>query len=122
MNRKISEQKQFLTDAQRKVDSLEREAKMVRTTEQVQRTTVALSNSFNASESRVGRAAESLKRIKDRQQRRAAEIKAAEQLAKARTGADLDQRLKEAGIKRDHEKADEILARLRQQTVKEKPY
>lgn len=115
LDTKITEQKAYLKEARRKVDSLEREAKMVRTTEEVQRTTMALSSSFRSSDSRVGRAADSLKRIKERQERRAAEIKASEQLARENTGADLDARLKEAGIKSDHEKADEILARLREQ-------
>jgi len=116
LSTKIAEQKEYLKEAKRKVDSLEREAKMVRTTEEVQRTTAALSNSFNTSQSRVGRAAESLKRIKERQERRAAEMKASEQLTRESSGADLDQRLKDAGIKSGNEKADDILARLRQQT------
>ncbi len=111
---KISQQKSFLKNAQRKVESLERDAKMVKTTERVQRTTASLNSSFNSGESKVGRASESLQRLKERQERRSAEMKAAEQLQKERTGADLDDKLRAAGIKTGGgSKANDILARVK---------
>ncbi len=111
---KISQQKSFLRDAQRKVETMEREARMVKTTERVQRTTASLASSFDSGSSQVAKASESLQRIKERQERRAAEMKAAEQLNRERTGADLDDKLRAAGITPGAgSKASDILARVK---------
>ncbi len=110
---KVTQQKAFLKNAQRKVEAMERETRMVKTTERVQRTTATLATSFNSSDSRVARASESLQRIKERQERRSAEMKASEQLSRERTGADLDDKLRAAGIKPGATKANDILDRVR---------
>jgi len=61
----------------------------------------------------LGSAADSLKRIKERQMVRDERFKAAAELEDRRTGADLDAKLKDAGILPGHASADDVLARLR---------
>ncbi|HWU14130.1 MAG TPA: PspA/IM30 family protein, partial [Caulobacter sp.] len=60
----------------------------------------------------LGSAADSLARIKERQAIRGEKIKAAGELEDRRTGADLDEKLRLAGILPGQSSADDILARL----------
>ena len=59
-----------------------------------------------------------MQRIKQRQAVNEEKLKAGQELEDRRTGADLDAKLKEAGILPGHSSADEVLARLTQQEVK----
>ncbi|MEE4464412.1 PspA/IM30 family protein, partial [Azotobacter chroococcum] len=62
-------------------------------------------------------AVSTLNRLKARQDQRAAELEAQEQLAEASTGNDLERRLKEAGIVPDAGSANAVLERLRKQAA-----
>ena len=109
----IITQKQFLSTSERKVKDLERETKMVRTTEGVQKTAEALSTNFTSTGSTLNSARASLDRIKARQQQNADRLKAGEELASESTGANLESKLADLGITKHSSKADDILGKLK---------
>lgn len=95
-----------------KIDALRREVEMVRANESLQKAQAAVTSSYNGSVSSLGSAADSLKRIKERQAIQDEKFKAAAELEDMRTGADLDAKLRDAGLLEGHSSADDILARL----------
>ena len=94
----------------RKIEQLRREVDVVKVNESVQKAqaTVAASGAGN----NIGSAAQSLARIRERQLVRGEKIRAAGELEDRRTGADLDEQLRIAGITPGHSSADDVLARL----------
>jgi phage shock protein A len=68
-------------------------------------------------QSRIGSAADSLQSIKQRQAIQEEKLNANQALEDRRTGADLDAKLREAGILPGHSSADDVLARLSQPEV-----
>ena len=94
----------------RKIEQLRREVDVVKVNESVQKAqaTVAASGAGN----NIGSAAQSLARIRERQLVRGEKIRAAGELEDRRTGADLDEQLRLAGITPGHSSADDVLARL----------
>ncbi len=113
LEEKVKQQKEFIKSATRRIESLERDAKMVQNTEKVQKATAALDSTFSSSTSKVSKAVDSLERIKEKQKRAAAEAKAAKELDNELSGKDLEKRLAEAGIGESKEKAEDVLARLK---------
>jgi signal transduction histidine kinase len=63
-------------------------------------------------------AAESLQRIKQRQAVQEERLRVGQELEDRRSGADLDAKLRDAGILPGHASADDVLARLTAQDVK----
>lgn len=94
----------------RKIEQLRREVDVVKVNESVQKAqaTVAASSAGSS----IGSAAQSLARIRERQMIRGEKIRAAGELEDRRTGADLDEQLRLAGITPGHSSADDVLARL----------
>lgn len=94
----------------RKIEQLRREVDVVKVNESVQKAqaTVAASGAGNS----LGSAADSLARIRERQAIRGEKIRAAGELEDRRTGADLDEKLRLAGISPGQSSADDVLARL----------
>ncbi|MEN2786608.1 PspA/IM30 family protein [Sphingomonas qilianensis] len=94
----------------RKIEQLRREVEVVKVNESVQQaqSTVAAAGAGSS----LGSAAESLARIRERQAIRGEKIRAAGELEDRRTGADLDEKLRLAGITPGHSSADDVLARL----------
>lgn len=94
----------------RKIDQLRREVDVVKVNESVQQAqaTVAASSAGSS----IGSAAQSLQRIRERQMIRGEKIRAAGELEDRRTGADLDEQLRIAGILPGQSSADDVLARL----------
>ncbi|MEG3087146.1 PspA/IM30 family protein [Sphingomonas sp. PB4P5] len=94
----------------RKIEQLRREVEVVKVNESVQKAqaTVAAAGAGSS----LGSAAESLARIRERQAIRGEKIRAAGELEDRRTGADLDEKLRLAGITPGHSSADDVLARL----------
>jgi phage shock protein A len=94
----------------RKIEQLRREVDVVKVNESVQKAqaTVAASGAGSS----IGSAAQSLARIRERQLIRGEKIRAAGELEDRRTGADLDEQLRLAGITPGHSSADDVLARL----------
>ena len=94
----------------RKIEQLRREVEVVKVNESVQRAQATVASS--AAGSSIGSAAQSLARIRERQAIRGETIRAAGELEDRRTGADLDEKLRLAGILPGKSSADDVLARL----------
>lgn len=94
----------------RKIEQLRREVDVVKVNESVQKAQSAVAASGAGSS--IGSAAQSLARIRERQMIRGEKIRAAGEIEDRRTGADLDEQLRLAGIMPGHSSADDVLARL----------
>ncbi|MDB5688584.1 MAG: phage shock protein PspA [Sphingomonas bacterium] len=94
----------------RKIEQLRREVDVVKVNESVQKAQATVAASTAGSS--IGSAAQSLARIRERQMIRGEKIRAAGELEDRRTGADLDEQLRLAGILPGQSSADDVLARL----------
>lgn len=96
----------------RRIETLRREVEVVKVNESVQRAQAAVTARGAGAGAALGSAADSLARIKERQAIRGEKIRAGAELEDRRTGADLDEKLRLAGIAPGHSSADDVLARL----------
>ncbi|WP_165185800.1 PspA/IM30 family protein [Caulobacter soli] len=103
---------QAITATDRRVETLRREVEVVKVNESVQKAQAAVTARGAGAGAALGSAADSLARIKERQAIRGEKIKAAGELEDRRTGADLDEKLRLAGILPGQSSADDVLARL----------
>jgi hypothetical protein len=103
---------QAIAATDRRIDTLKREVEVVKVNESVQKAQEAVTARGAGAGASLGSAADSLARIKERQMVRGEKIKAAGELEDRRTGADLDEKLRVAGILPGQSSADDILARL----------
>ena len=110
---------QTIATTQQRVENLRREIDVVKVNDSVQRAQAAVASQGAGASARLGSAADSLKRIKERQAIADEKFKAAGELEDRRTGADLDAKLKAAGILPGHSSANDVLARLK--APKEEP-
>ena len=112
---KAAEERMHKTIAttQQRVETLRREIDVVKVNDSVQRAQAAVASQGAGASARLGSAADSLKRIKERQMVADEKFKAAGELEDRRTGADLDAKLQAAGILPGHSSASDVLARLK---------
>ncbi|HET6970549.1 MAG TPA: PspA/IM30 family protein [Phenylobacterium sp.] len=112
---KEAEQKlhQTIAATQQKIENLRREIDVVKVNDSVQRAQAAVASRGAGATAALGSAADSLKRIKERQMVQEERFRAAAELEDKRTGADLDAKLQAAGILPGASSADDILARLK---------
>jgi len=96
----------------RRIESLRREVEVVKVNESVQRAQAAVAARGAGAGNSLGSAADSLARIRERQAVRGEQIRAAGEIEDRRTGADLDEKLRLAGILPGQSSADDVLARL----------
>ena len=87
-----------IAKAKTNVRRMEQQIDQIKATESVQKAQVAVSNSHMGANSKVKTALSSLDRIKAKQAQRSAELEAAEEMANEESGADLEAKLKAAGI------------------------
>ncbi|MFS1523409.1 PspA/IM30 family protein [Microbulbifer sp. 2304DJ12-6] len=87
-----------IAKAKTNVRRMEQQIDQIKATESVQKAQVAVSSRHLGANSRIKTALDSLDRIKSKQQERAAELEAAEELASEESGSSLDAKLKAAGI------------------------
>lgn len=106
-----------IASTDQKIETLRREIDIVKVNESVQRAQTSVALQSAGAHSRIGSAADSLQRIKQRQAVQEERLRVGQELEDRRTGADLDAKLKEAGILPGHSSADDILARLSQPEV-----
>lgn len=104
--------RQVIATTDGKIEALRREIEVVKVNESVQRAQSAVVARTAGAGSAMGSAADSLKRIKERQAIRGEKFRAAEELEDRRTGADLDAKLRNAGILPGESGAHDVLARL----------
>ena len=102
-----------IASTQQRVETLRREIDVVKVNDSVQRAQAAVASQGAGASARLGSAADSLKRIKERQMVADEKFKAAGELEDRRTGADLDAKLQAAGILPGHSSASDVLARLK---------
>ena len=103
---------QAISATDRRIETLRREVEVVKVNESVQKAQASVAARGAGAGSSLGSAADSLARIKEKQAIRGERIKAAGELEDRRTGADLDEKLRLAGIMPGQSSADDVLARL----------
>ncbi|MDP6705481.1 MAG: PspA/IM30 family protein [Alphaproteobacteria bacterium] len=109
----VNQLKRSIKSTERNVAAMKRQVSMVKATEKVQRASEAASAKFSGSNAAMTSATSSLERIKKRQQERSDRMEAASQLAEETEGADLDKRLKDAGITKSGASGSDVMARIR---------
>lgn len=102
-----------LKKADARLKSLKQQQDVLKATEAVQNAQGVVASRFSGSSSKMTGAMSSLERIKERQQERQDRFTAADELANAETGNDLDRRMKEAGIGDQSSKKNDIMARIK---------
>ncbi|HFC30085.1 MAG TPA: PspA/IM30 family protein [Oceanospirillales bacterium] len=116
----IEKLKGMMEKAQRQLNDYERQLTMVKTTENVQKATAAITDNFGTTDSTLVSAKESLERIKQKQQDYDDRNLAAEKLENETNGKDLTDKMKDAGIGEIESGAQAVLARLKAKKVKKK--
>ncbi len=101
-----------ISQAKANLRRLEQQVDMVKATESVQKAQVAVSSRHLGANSKMKTATESLDRIQKRQNLRAAELEAAEELATNESTDDLEKRLQAAGVKGGSNSAEDELSRI----------
>lgn len=102
-----------VTKADTQIKGLKQQIEMAKAREAVQKARVATSTATSGASSKVGTAVDSLARIKQRQDEQDARMEAAEDMADAANGGDLDRRLQETGIGARPNAGADVLARLK---------
>lgn len=108
--------KDIVTKTRQRLETMKREIETVKVTESVQKAQSAIAHQSAGVSSKMNDAMASLERIKQKQAMTSARIEAGDELAAIESGGDLDRRLLEAGIGEGASSADDILARIRNQS------
>ena len=87
-----------ITKAESRIKSLRQQVDMAKARESVQKAQVSASIASGGANGKLETAVGTLNRLQAKQQQRAAELEAQDQLADASTGTDLERKLREAGI------------------------
>ncbi|MFF7707907.1 PspA/IM30 family protein [Pseudomonas sp. NPDC007930] len=102
-----------VTKADAQIKGLKQQVEMAKARETVQQARVATAAATGGASGKLETAVDSLARIKQRQDERDAKLEAAEELANAANGGDLEKRLREAGIGASQAGGADVLARLK---------
>ncbi|MCV6638776.1 PspA/IM30 family protein [Candidatus Albibeggiatoa sp. nov. NOAA] len=119
-NTNIQELKQAIRQTERNIRAMEREISVVKTTESVQKANIQASSQFTHSDSALRSAKASLERIREKQQRKNDEMKAAMALQQEENNGELHTKLREAGILKPESSGDDVLERLKANRLKVK--
>lgn len=109
----ISKLKGMMEKAERQLKDYERQLTMVKTTENVQKATAAITDNFGTTDSTLVSAKESLDRIRKKQEDFDDRNLAAEKLDNETNGKNLTDKMKDAGIGDAESGAQAVLARLK---------
>lgn len=99
--------------AERDIERMKQQIDTIKATDSVQRAQAAVSERHSGSNSKLRTAMDSLERIKERQDLRAAQMSAAREIAEDTGDLSLENRMEKAGIKAQAKSADDVLERLR---------
>ncbi|PCM43597.1 PspA/IM30 family protein [Marinobacter sp. ANT_B65] len=113
LQQRITGLKERVQRAEKQLADYRRELQVVKTNERVLRTTAQIDTSINSQKSSLSTAKETLERIRERQAREEDRQTASATLEKELTGADLDEKLKAAGINGEQDAVNNVLARLK---------
>ncbi len=106
-----------ITKAEARIKSLRQQVDMAKARESVQKAQVNASIASGGANGKLETAVSTLNRLQAKQEQRAAELEASDELADASTGNDLERKLREAGITPDQGSANAILERLKKQSA-----
>ncbi|WP_347902273.1 PspA/IM30 family protein [Pseudomonas purpurea] len=106
-----------ITKAEARIKSLRQQVDMAKARESVQKAQVSASIASGGANGKLETAVGTLNRLQAKQEQRAAELEAHEELADASVGNDLERKLREAGITPDQGSANAILERLKKQSA-----
>jgi phage shock protein A len=109
----VNRLKHLIKQTSKALADMQRQLVMVKTTQNVQKATTAITQNYASGSSKLLTAKESLDRIKVKQQDLEDRLKAGETLQSEFEGQDLEKKLKDAGIVKTDDKAQEILANLK---------
>ncbi|WP_370979466.1 PspA/IM30 family protein [Agaribacterium sp. ZY112] len=110
--KQIDSLKTQIRNGEKTIAEHERQLAMVKTTDSVQKATIAISENIAANNSQLNSAKDSLERIRKRQQETSDKLVAGAELAEENSDAGLKQKLQEAGIVEENTGA-AVLARLK---------
>lgn len=102
-----------ISKAETRIKSLRQQVDMAKARESVQKAQVSASIASGGANGKLETAVGTLNRLQAKQDQRAAELEAHEELSEAANGNDLDRRLREANIIPDQGSANAILERLK---------
>ena len=106
-----------ITKAEARIKSLRQQVDMAKARDSVQKAQVSASIASGGANGKLETAVGTLNRLQAKQQQRAAELQAQDELADASTGNDLERKLREAGITPNEGSANAILERLKQKSA-----
>ena len=109
-----------IEQTERNINLMKQQVSTVKATESVQRAQMAVAERYSGSESKLMTAMDSLERIKEKQELRDAQMKAAEELSTLPGDESLKDKLKAAGITQDEKSAEDVLEKLRAKASKKK--
>ena len=109
----VAQLKAQVKEAEKTIKENQRQLSMVKTTESVQKATMAVNDTLATNSNSMSSAKASLERIKQRQADRADQLAAAKQLDNEENGGDLKAKMAAAGIGDTKSKGDDVLARLK---------
>lgn len=109
----IAKMKDMIKKSNTSLASMKQKMLMIKTTDSVQKTTMAISENYNSTNSTMFSAKESLERIQKRQQETDDKLAASDILAADFNDQSLEDKLEQADIKASSSKAADILAELR---------
>ncbi len=114
----VNKLRSVIEQTERNINLLKQQVSTVKATESVQRAQMAVAERYSGSESKLMTAMDSLERIKEKQELKDAQMKAAEELATAPGEESLKDKLRAAGITQDEKNAEDVLAKLKAKTAK----
>ena len=114
----IADLKMTILESDKQVKALEREISIVKSTEAAQKAAQITADRFSGSNSSLQSASDSLKRIKERQQKRKDKMTAARDLAKETNSVDLKDKLVNAGVISSKANGKSVLDRYKSEAKK----
>lgn len=109
----VAQLKSQVKEAEKTIKENQRQLSMVKTTESVQKATMAVNDTLSTNSNSMSSAKASLERIKQRQADRADQLAASKELDNEANGGDLKAKMAAAGIGESKSKGDDVLARLK---------
>lgn len=109
----IDSMRQTISKAEQQIRELRQQTDIVKARDSVQKAQSKAQSAASGAQGNVGNAASTLERLKARQQQQQAQFEAQDALEAERTGSDLEQKLREAGITPQQNSASAVLERLK---------
>lgn len=109
----VDNMRQSISKAEQQIRELRHQADIVKARDSVQKAQSKAQSAATGAQGNVGNAASTLERLKERQQQQQAQFEAQEALDSERTGSDLEQKLRDAGITPQANSASAVLERLK---------